>query len=169
MYQVYETLLSTGSYGGASVRQYLERLLGSLRRTFSVTITDALHADIEDHQLQVKALTPLGMIVNELLTNTAKYAFPVGCDGRPDEISLTLRREGALLRLELRDNGVGLPRGFCPENSGGFGMMLVRLLAEQLQGSFRIGPCTDTSSSSSTGRGSGTCAVVDIPDWWIAG
>lgn len=165
MRYVYDTLLSAGDYNEASIGQYLERLLASLRDTLPAPVAHAITADVENHTLKTKALTPLGMIVNELLTNAAKHAFPPGSSG---EILVSLRREGNVLRLTVEDNGTGLPGDFVQENAGGLGMMLVRLLAEQLEGQFRIGPARHERSDGAGTPAAGTRAVVEIPDHWIA-
>ena len=155
MRQVYETLLSADQYGSVSIREYMERLVGSLRETFAPTIRNAIQAEVADIRLQVKAITALGMIANELLTNAAKYAFQTGIVG---EISLSVRHHGSTVELAVSDTGVGFPAALAPNAPGGFGLMLVRLLAEQLQGSFQIGTLTEST---------GTRAVVTIPDAWV--
>ncbi len=64
-----------------------------------------------------------------------KYAFDGRTDGR---ITLVLERSGDRVRLVVRDDGRGLPPGFDPESSTGFGLTLVRMLSEQLGGTFSI-------------------------------
>jgi two-component sensor histidine kinase len=77
----------------------------------------------------------LGIIVNELLTNAMKYAFPgrdtgiirVSCEKRENKVFLV-----------VHDDGIGLPEGFDIEQSTGLGMNLVRMLCRQLDGTVRI-------------------------------
>ncbi|MCA1482065.1 sensor histidine kinase, partial [Bradyrhizobium sp. NBAIM08] len=72
--------------------------------------------------------SPIALILNELLTNALKHAFP---DGRGGRLSLTVRREGADLVAEIEDDGRGLATS-APV--GGFGSTLVQTLTRQLRG-----------------------------------
>jgi len=77
---------------------------------------------------------PCGLIVNELVTNSGKHAFPDGWDGDPMiRVSVRKRRNGSVI-LEVRDNGKGLSPGFRSRESKSLGLSLVFLLAEQLGG-----------------------------------
>ena len=78
---------------------------------------------------------PLGLAVNELLTNAFKHAFPAAARVAitSPEIVIALRPEpDGRLRLEVRDNGVGLPEGFAPAENRSLGMRLVQIFAKQL-------------------------------------
>ena len=77
---------------------------------------------------------PCGLIVNELVTNSVKHAFPEGWDGEPT-IRVSVRKGGnGLVILGVRDNGKGLPPGFRIRESKTLGLSLVFLLTEQLGG-----------------------------------
>jgi anti-sigma regulatory factor (Ser/Thr protein kinase) len=82
--------------------------------------------------LPVGAAVPLGLIVNELITNAVKYAFP---DGRKGTIRVSLSEFGTRLRLSVRDDGVGLR---APVQGTGLGFHLVEALAKQLGSSVDI-------------------------------
>jgi two-component sensor histidine kinase len=95
-----------------------------------------LERDVEDFLVDSTVLYPVGIILNELITNSFKYAFPAGRKGR---ISTRLKREGdAEAILSIRDDGIGLPPGFDPAKSDGFGFVLVSALVAQLGGSLAI-------------------------------
>ncbi|HYH18169.1 MAG TPA: PAS domain S-box protein [Azospirillum sp.] len=79
---------------------------------------------------------PLGLIVNELVTNAAKYAYPTGAPG-PVRVVLD-RTGGGRLRLSVSDEGVGLPPGFRPETSGGLGMRVLQALTAQLDADLHL-------------------------------
>ncbi|HOX13227.1 MAG TPA: GAF domain-containing protein [Spirochaetia bacterium] len=132
---VYDKLLVSGDYREVSVREYLEGLLAAILDLFPDTGRIRIEPDIQEFELGTRTVFPLGTIVNELITNSMKHAFP----GR-DRGSLGIRvaREGNEIVLEVKDDGRGLPEGFDPESSTGFGLQLVRMLAEQLNGSFSI-------------------------------
>jgi two-component sensor histidine kinase len=80
--------------------------------------------------IDIDTAVPLGLIVNELLTNTLKYAFPNGRNGKV-EIKLEKRKDG-ILQLLVSDNGVG--KSGITQGTG-FGGQLVSLLTRQLNGS----------------------------------
>ncbi len=86
-----------------------------------------LKLNVEDISLDVDTAIPLGLILNELMTNSLKYAFPSEGKG---EIQVQLRRVNSFLSLKLLDNGIGKSQ---KAGSTGFGMELVSLLAEKLK------------------------------------
>ncbi len=88
--------------------------------------------ECEPVSLDARRAVPFGLIVNELVTNAFKYAFPGGRAGR---IIVRLRRNSDRVILDVEDNGIGLPQGFDPENSRGLGTQLVVMLCGQLNGS----------------------------------
>ena len=94
-----------------------------------------LRFDLPDVELPAKTLTNIGIIMNELATNSVKYAFE---DTKEPEISLSGRVAGGRLRLLYRDNGRGLPEGFDPAASTGLGMLLVQNIAKSYKGSVAI-------------------------------
>ena len=91
--------------------------------------------EIQSVVLDVKRAISLGLIVNELVTDSLKYAFP---DGRGGRIDLRLSRDGPELVLVVEDDGVGLNPGFDAARAPGFGLTLVRSLASGLDASFAI-------------------------------
>ena len=130
---LYDKLLVSEQYGASSVMNYLEGLADTVMALFPDDTHITLEKRIVDFDLKSADLFLLGLITNELLTNVMKYAFDGRTDGR---ITLLLERSGDRVRLVVRDNGRGLPPGFDPESSTGFGLTLVRMLSEQLGGTF---------------------------------
>ncbi len=144
MRTLYEKLLITDSYQEISVQDYVGTLVDSIVKFFSGGKEIVLEKNIADFKLDSKKIYPLGIIINELLTNIMKYAFSDRKEGR---ISITLKKEGKLAILTLLDDGRGLPPDFDLNKSKGFGLMLVTMLADQLQGSFTIEDQNGTRSS----------------------
>ncbi|HRY56446.1 MAG TPA: sensor histidine kinase [Spirochaetia bacterium] len=97
----------------------------------------ALALALEALRIEAKRAVPLGLIANELLTDSLKYAFPAG---RRGSVRLGLRREGGELLLEVADDGVGLPPGFAVGSGSGLGLVLAEMLAKQVGGSLAAGP-----------------------------
>jgi PAS domain S-box-containing protein len=120
-------------------RIHLEGYLRSLATIVLSTISGHrvnLHLDLDESESTIETALPIGLIVNELLTNAIKYAFPGQQEG---EIYLSLKRtDGPLHTLIVRDNGVGLPKSFSLETENSLGMFIVRLLAEQLDGKIEV-------------------------------
>jgi PAS domain S-box-containing protein len=89
-----------------------------------------LRFELEPVWLGLRQAIPCGLILNELLTNAFKYAFP---GGRAGEIVVSLRcEEGELIKLGVRDDGVGLPEGWEYRTSKSLGLRIVDILSRQL-------------------------------------
>ncbi len=98
----------------------------------------AYHLDthLEPVDVSIETALPVGLILNELLTNIFKYAFP-GMDKGNITISLS-HSDGDAYILVVQDDGVGLPEGMELHQSGSLGLYIVRLLTEQLDGTLTI-------------------------------
>jgi two-component sensor histidine kinase len=82
--------------------------------------------------VDMEKVSPLGLIINELISNSLKYVFP---DDREGEVSLSLKKQDKELELTIMDDGVGVPDNFDWKNPNTLGLKLVRTLVEnQLDG-----------------------------------
>jgi two-component sensor histidine kinase len=84
---------------------------------------------------------PCGLILNELITNACKHAFPAGRPGSGAgkcEINVVVNQEGGINVMTVADNGVGLPPGLDWEKSESLGLKLIRMLCGQLHGSIAL-------------------------------
>lgn len=95
---------------------------------------------VDECEMMVDQALPIGLIVNEIVTNACKYAFP----GQPQPaFSLTLHRQGQRVELTVVDNGPGLPAHLLNSNghvaglSDSFGLQLIDMQVEQIEGSYR--------------------------------
>ena len=135
MAAIHELLYQREDLAAVDLGEYLESLVGNLSETAArsgIAITVRAEAAAASPE---KAL-PLGLIVNELITNSVKYAFPRSADGpEARAVVVTLTRDGLSLVLEVKDNGVGLPACVDPAASPSLGFSLVRSLSAQLGGS----------------------------------
>ncbi len=133
MAMIHETLYRTEDLSCVSCREYLSRLVTELSRIGGGRVAVAL--DLAEISLHIDQAVPLGLIVNELVTNAMVHAFP---DQQPGEIRVAVRRIGADdLELVVSDDGVGLPEEGDIENVAAMGLHLVARLAEdQLGGTF---------------------------------
>lgn len=131
---LYEKLYRGKSRHSISLDSYLPDLASEIIETFPLEVS--LRFTLTPIELPVQYASPIGIIVNELITNAMKYAFR---ENRNNVLNLTTEEKrgeyGAEISLTVRDNG----DGFDPnEINDGFGLHLVRSLAEQIKGEFRI-------------------------------
>jgi len=132
MILVHERLYRSDDLMRIDFADYAKALIDHIRQSYrpsSLRIKVVL--DISPVVVPVEIALPVGMIVNELLTNVYKYAFPDGCEGIV-RISVT-RLEGGM-ELVVGDSGVGLPEGFERDRPSTFGMQLIYGLVSQLGG-----------------------------------
>ncbi|MDO9035216.1 MAG: PAS domain S-box protein, partial [Methanoregula sp.] len=101
-----------------------------------------LTMDIRDIFLAIDTAIPLGLMINEFISNSLKYAFP---DGRTGEISLTIHRQDHTLSILFKDNGIGIPEDFDWRNAGSLGLRLVCSLVEQLDGTIELDRSSGTA------------------------
>ena len=90
---------------------------------------------MDDVQINFKQAIPCGLIVNELVSNALKYAFPAKRGGT---IELRVEEKGQDIEIEVSDNGVGLPDDFDFETNESLGVYLVQALTDQLDGSLLV-------------------------------
>ncbi len=95
----------------------------------------SLVMDVEGLVVPVKKAAPVGLIVTELVSNAVKYAFP---DGQPGKVHLVVKRAGGGCRIEVRDDGAGMPPGFDLAQNREMGLNLVQGLTAQVSGEFRL-------------------------------
>lgn len=115
-----------------NMHSYIQDLVSYLESSFADAKGIYFDMDIDDISLDVSQAVPLGLILNEAITNAVKYAFPAG---RRGTIAIALKRQGARsILLKIADNGVGVSRGLDLSSSKSLGMRLIRLFAEQLEG-----------------------------------
>ena len=127
---IHQDLYNREQLTSVNVQEYLEKLCQELVSTYQISPNQvSLQADIEPLDLDVDTLIPLGLIINELLTNALKYAFPNGQSG---QIYIRLQEVNNHLQLEVNDNGIG----FSPANASNtsFGFRLIKSLLRQLDG-----------------------------------
>jgi PAS domain S-box-containing protein len=135
MMLIYDKLYRSEDFMLVSSSEYLAALIGEIGQQFKSTGSVRLEHELEDFPLDSAKLFPLGIILNELVTNAFKYAF----DGQNSgTIRITLKRNNARACMSVQDDGKGLPPELDLRSSPGFGFMLVRGLVEQLGGSLRL-------------------------------
>lgn len=135
---VHEIIYGKKSFAKVDFKDYVKNLVDSLFRSYGVAKDRiALKIDIENVTLAVESAIPCGLIVNELVSNSLKYAFP---GNRAGEISVAIHSINSdELVLEISDNGIGIPEELDIRNTGTVGLHLVTLLSEeQLEGEIEL-------------------------------
>ncbi|MCX6566493.1 MAG: PAS domain S-box protein [Candidatus Aminicenantes bacterium] len=128
---VHERLYRAADLSKIDLAEYIETLAVHL---FQVYVVDPrqvrLETDFEEVRLDINSAIPCGLILNELISNALKHAFP---GGRKGVINIRLARaaEGTV-ELLISDNGVGLPDGMDFRNPSSFGFQIIKLLVDQL-------------------------------------
>lgn len=127
---VHEKLYQSRDLSRIDFADYAESLASLLYRSYAVD-PDHIRLRVTGTGVNVSidVAVPCGLILNELLSNCFKHAFP---DGRAGEIDVDVQRQGGAVRLAVRDDGVGLPPSIDLEHSETLGLQLVRTLAEQV-------------------------------------
>jgi two-component sensor histidine kinase len=89
--------------------------------------------------LDIDTAIPCALLLNELVSNALKHAFPAPASGQENEIRISMRREKESLVLMVSDNGIGLPADLDVENVDSLGLDLVHLLTGQIGGLLEMG------------------------------
>ncbi len=135
---VHEQLSQSENLEQVEMRPYLHDLAASVVEAFGAGRSIEWQVECDDFSLQVRDAMPCGLIVNELLTNALKYAFPTSYRGLP-RIFVKLSEEVERCDLLISDNGVGLPGELDQLISGSLGLKLARLWAvHQLGGTLEL-------------------------------
>jgi two-component sensor histidine kinase len=134
---IHEKLYETNDLVRVNFVEYVESLLIHLQRSYKIDPERiAAVLDIGSISLNIDTAIPCGLIINELISNSFKHAFP---SGRQGEIQLSLQqRQPEQLELVVRDNGVGLRANFDFEDTGSLGLLLVKRLTRQLDGTISL-------------------------------
>jgi PAS domain S-box-containing protein len=132
---LYEKLYRSENQREMPVQAYIQPLVEEIVRTFPTKAAVAIQSDFDDFVLEARVLQPLGIIINEIVTNSLKHAFGGSTTGT---IILTARISGKHVTITLGDNGVGLPPSANLQTTSGLGFMLIDALMQQIEGSVRI-------------------------------
>ncbi|MBC9911989.1 tetratricopeptide repeat-containing sensor histidine kinase [Chitinophaga varians] len=133
---IHQRLYHTDNLGAIDMHWYIRELAGFMDESFDTGSRVTFCIDSEVILLDVVQAVPLGLILNEAVSNAIKYAFP---GDRSGTVAITFKRDGAqYCLLSITDDGVGLRGDFVPEESPSLGMSLMKGLADQLEGTFHI-------------------------------
>ncbi|SDM47149.1 Two-component sensor histidine kinase, contains HisKA and HATPase domains [Catalinimonas alkaloidigena] len=132
---IHQKLYQTENVARIDMPLYIQDLVTYLRDSFDVAYRLHFRLDVVPVELDVAQAVPLGLILNEGITNALKYAFPGETGGT---ISLVLSQANGQFRLTIADDGVGLPAELEVAHSRSLGMSLMQGLSQQLNGQLQL-------------------------------
>jgi len=145
---VHERIYRSRNIGAISLKDYLNYLTRQVFQFYNVQQYQITATVVMDEILtDIDTVTPLGLMINELLSNSLKHAFP---GGRKGTITIECTQKEDLLTIRYHDNGIGIPGGFDWRHSESLGLRLVNSLVDQLDGTIE------------TEAGEGTTFVITI-------
>ena len=128
---IHESLYQNKNFSSIDLANYIDGLSRNLMLSYSLTGRVALEKELQPVQLGLDQAIPCGLILNELISNALKHAFPGGGRGT---IHIGLSTRERTVQITLRDDGKGLPDGFDEERDSNLGLQLVHTLIGQLDG-----------------------------------
>jgi PAS domain S-box-containing protein len=140
MAMIHEKLYQTKALSKLDVHSYITELVNNLLRSYLHNNSQiSLNLDIEHIELDVDSGIKLGLIINELVSNSLKYAFPDDFKGEKT-IFIVLKKDVSISKIKLvvSDTGIGMKEGFELENAESLGLQLVDTFTQQLDGEFRF-------------------------------
>lgn len=139
---IHQNLYSEGNIKGILVKEYIGNLVQSLCDSYNISNTATkVNIYIDDLNLDVDTMIPLGLVLNELISNCFKYAFPP----HPAQATVTngilnieLHEKDAKLLLKVSDNGIGFPSDINTKSGKSFGLKMIRAFAQKLKAKLDI-------------------------------
>ncbi|KAA3650775.1 MAG: hypothetical protein DWP98_03935 [Bacteroidetes bacterium] len=133
---IHESLYKRDTDDITSFSTYVQNLIPQLIHTYQVDENKIhLRMDVDDVKLSIDESIPCGLLINEVITNAIKHAFP---NDRKGEIKIEMSEHDAKITLKISDNGIGLSEEIQPDNQDSFGFLLIYTLAEQLEAKMKV-------------------------------
>lgn len=135
MAMIHENLYQSLSFTNIEFKDYLKKLISDIFYSYGIkkgTIKTEL--DIDDISLNIDTAIPLGLIINELVTNSVKYAFPKS----KGTIKIKFKSSLDELELTIADDGIGLPKNIDYKKTDSLGLQLVHNLVDQIDGEITL-------------------------------
>lgn len=134
---IHEKLYKSENLERIKAADYIRNLVEYLDSTYqAINAKVEIEYNVENLFLNLDSAIPCGLIINELVSNSLKYAFPNNFSGK---VLVSLKKSGSEnLVLKVEDNGIGMPAEYSVENSSTLGLQLVSLLTRQINGELNI-------------------------------
>jgi two-component sensor histidine kinase len=133
---IHDQLYKTEHISEINLSSYIQELIRSLNGSLNQSVnTIGIEWDIDDIDIDVSQAIPIGIILNETVTNALKYAFP---DHQTGKIMIVIKRTATWIEMQISDNGIGLPTDFNISSTSTLGLTLLKGLTAQLKGTFSV-------------------------------
>jgi len=133
---VHEKLYRSEDIAHISLHEYLRFLGTGLFQFYDARVRGIqFKLEISDIDVDIDAAIPIGLIINELISNSLKYAFP---EGRTGEVSISVKKEGHTLNVLFHDTGIGIPADLDWRDAPSLGLRLVNTLVDQMNGTIEL-------------------------------
>ncbi len=132
---IHEALYGSQDLAFIDLSQYIRSLIGFLRASYNAGDEIGFQIDVADVSLSIDSAIPCGLIINELVTNSLKHAFP---DGKGNFWIKVSPIDETRFEMVVKDDGVGLPPNLDIETTPTLGLRLVKSLVRQMNGSLEV-------------------------------
>ncbi len=133
---IHQNLYSEGNIKGIMVKEYISNLVQSLSDSYNISNEKVkVNINIDDLNLDVDTMIPLGLVLNELVSNSFKYAFKETTSGI---LNIMLEEKNEKLHLKVSDNGAGFPADMDVKSTKSFGLKMIRAFAQKLKATLDI-------------------------------
>jgi len=133
---IHERLYQSGNFAEINVAEYLTKLIENIYASYGINIDIIkIRINAENIFLDINKAIPCFLVINEVITNSVKHAFP---GGRSGEIIIDFKHINNEYVISIRDNGVGLPHDLDVQKTNTLGMQLINGLIMQLDGKLEI-------------------------------
>jgi PAS domain S-box-containing protein len=131
MSYIHESLYQTKNFSSLNFKGYIENLVNNLMYSYQSGNNVKIEKELDNIDLVLDQAIPCGLILNELITNALKYAYP---DHGKGVVFVSIKEVGKNIEIKVNDEGVGLPKNFDIESIESLGLSLVETLIEQIDG-----------------------------------
>jgi two-component sensor histidine kinase/PAS domain-containing protein len=133
---IHQKLYQSENFKQVEMSKYIEYLVKGLCNSYGVDSEKIkIKTDLQNISLDIDTAIPLGLIINEIITNSIKHAFPEDHKG---EIQIKMTQEGEKYQIVMSDNGIGLPEDLDVEKTETLGMRLISNLVRQIDGRLEL-------------------------------
>jgi two-component sensor histidine kinase len=135
---IHQKLYHSDNIASIDVAKYLQELMACLRDSFGIREKIRFELHVDSIELDVSQAIPIGLILNEAITNCIKYAFPP--DSSNNRVVIHMHQSSdRRIQLSIADNGTGFPDDFDPDREGcGLGLKLMQGLTDDIDGQFLL-------------------------------
>ncbi len=148
---VHEKLYKSSDVEHVNLKEYFQSIVNLLSDTFAAGQLISLNVNSSvNNKLTIDKAMPCGLILNELIANAIKYAFPDNLADRTPEILVTVSEQNQHYKIIVQDNGIGLPDNFSLDNTKSLGFEIILSLVDQIGGTINY----------STERNEGSCLTI---------